>query len=99
MIANATGSYPNFTAIGEKIAAVSSIIEIESMIIPRKNQIKTITPKIAQGGIPDSKNRLSIAFAIPVMASVLEYKAAVTRSSNIGPDVRPTERIESMKSL
>ena len=97
-MANARGSYPSFTAIGAKIAAVNNIIEIESIIMPSANQINTITPIIIQWGIPDSKKRLSIAFAKPVIASVLEYNAAVTRRRSIGPDVRPTDKIESIIS-
>ena len=58
--------------------------------------MSTITPIIAQLGIPDSKKRLSIAFAKPVIARVFEYKAAVTRRSKIGPDVLPTDSIESV---
>ena len=72
IIANAIGSKPTFTAIGEKIAAVSNIIDIESIIIPKANQIKTITAIIAQVAIPESINRLSIALAIPVIANVRE---------------------------
>ena len=72
IIAKAMGSYPIFIAIGAKIAAVKSMIEIESMIIPSKNQIITITLIIIQGSIPEFRNTPSIAFAIPVIAKVLE---------------------------
>ena len=72
MIAKAIGSKPSLTAIGEKIAAVSSMIEIESMIMPSANQISTITPMIIHGSMPEPMNRPSMALAMPVMASVRE---------------------------
>ena len=66
------GSYPIFTAIGAKIAAVNSIIEIESIIIPSAKQIRTMTPTINYGAMPDPKKTPSMAFANPVMARVQE---------------------------
>ena len=72
IIAKAIGSKPTLTAIGEKIAAVKSMIEIESIIIPKANHIKTITAIIAQVAMPEPIKRLSIALAIPVIASVRE---------------------------
>ena len=51
-MAKAMGSIPSFTAIGAKIAAVSNIIEIESMIMPRANQIKTIINKTDSSFMP-----------------------------------------------
>ena len=61
-----------FTAHGEKIAAVNSMMEIESMIMPSKNQMITMTLMTIQGSIPEPINTLSIALARPVMASVRE---------------------------
>ena len=72
IMAKAMGSIPSFTAIGAKIAAVSNIIEIESMIMPRANQIKTITVMTSHGAMPEPIKTPSMALAIPVMASVRE---------------------------
>jgi len=94
MMAKAMGSYPSLTAMGAKMAAVSSMMEIESIIMPSANQINTMTEIIIQGAMPDSKKTPSMALAKPVMASVLEYSDAVTSSNRIGAEVRPTDRME-----
>jgi len=95
-MANAIGSYPSPTAIGSKIATVSNMIEIESITMPRMNQIPTMMTISTQGASSAPRNTPWIALETPVIASVREYRDAATSSSNIGADVRPTDRIESM---
>ena len=53
-------------------AAVSSMIEIESMIMPSANHTSTITVMIIHGSMPELRNRLSMALASPVIARVRE---------------------------
>ena len=57
-------------ATGSTIGTVSSMIEIESMIMPSANQTSTITLSAIQGSMPEPMKTPSMALAMPVIASL-----------------------------
>ena len=62
-IAKASGSIPNAAATGANTGTVSRMIEIESISMPRMNQISTITANTPQKPSPDAMKK---SLAIPV---------------------------------
>jgi hypothetical protein len=72
MMAKASGSKPSATAIGAKIGTVSSMIEIESMMQPRRNHTSTIRSSTPAGPSPLPTSISCAARVKPVMVRTRE---------------------------